>query len=566
MWRSLAIVIALTCAQPTYVFAQDGEKSELYGTDGFLGRISRGTEEVDRCVPPTDESKAERTARAADHYDRGLVLYEEGNYARAIDEFVVSYCDAPHPSAFYNIGQSYERLLAYEKAVAYFERYILEADEAAPNRKRAALRAEVLKKLPATIRVATEPPGALVILRGSTGVTARSKANSDQPILVRKGSYTMQIELAGYESVSADITAQIGQPYSYTFGLEPVKSPVRIDAEPGNARIFLNRRLVGFGSYVDTVAVGTYEIMVEAEGHETGNASLEVVADQTASLDIELKAQPTSGRTDLIWASGIGLAAASTATFDTILDQGNTVSVSTGLVGLGLGLGGAYLAVPRDISRASAWYIIGSTAIGATEGALITSYFSCKSYRARPQGDSRPCSDRDVAAGALVGSVGGAIFAATTSERLKLDGGDVAALHSGAVWGGVTGSLLLVNFDSDRRIREPMLFAGLNLGLVAGATLAARSDISVRRMALIDLAGVAGLVGGFAAGQAVDADRERLSHMSLIGMGTGLIAGTLLSRKVDQPGGRIGTIRTTFQSVEDSSGNPAGLAGISVLW
>jgi hypothetical protein len=80
-----------------------------------------------------------------------------------------------------------------------------------------------------------------------------------------------------------------------------------------------------------------------------------------------------------------------------------------------------------------------------------------------------------------------------------------------------------------------MLLAGLNLGVVAGAVLARGAEMSRGRVALIDLSGLGGTVAGFALGEAFDTNPERLSHFALVGMATGLIAGTWITRLLDEP-------------------------------
>src|SRR6266545_1101827 len=335
------------------------------GTRGFVDGLSKGTDEVDRCRPRTGHTDKQLIERAGDHYDRGVVLYEQGDYQAAVREFVVAYCDKPHPSMFYNIGQAYERVLDFERAVAYFERFILESDEKEPNRKRAAIRVDVLRSLPARILVATVPPGAEVTLAGETGVTARARANGVDPIEVRKGVYTMRVELPGHEPVVERVVAEIGRPYSYYFRLEPKKGVVRVAATPSDARIFLNDRLAGIGSYVETIPIGRYRLMVEAEGRPPRRQSLEVSAARTTDVVVNLPERPRSGRWELIIASGIVLGSASGTMADTLFDQ---ESVATSLIsagGVGVGFGAAYLGVPGDIPVGHSSYIIGSTIIGA---------------------------------------------------------------------------------------------------------------------------------------------------------------------------------------------------------
>ncbi len=511
---------------------------------GFLDRLSKGTDEVDRCRPRQGASEQQHIEHAADHYDRGLVLYEQGDYQAAVREFVVAYCDKPHPKMFLNIGQAYERMLDFEKAVAYFERFILETDDREPNRKRAAIRVEVLRGLPARIIVATVPPGAEVTLSGETGITARARANGTDPIEVRKGVYTMRVELAGHEPVVQRVVAEIGRPYSYYFRLEPKKGVVRVAATPSDARIFLNDRLAGIGSYTETVPIGRYRLLVEAEGRPQRDQQIEVSAGRTTDVTVRLPDRPRSGRWELIIASGLVLGSAAGGMADTLFDQDSAVTSLISVGGLGVGFGAAFLGVPRDIPVGTSSYIIGSTIIGAIEGAMVASMFAGEGcFSETPTidtdddgiPDTVKCDDDAVGGVALATGTAGLVFASLTASRFDLDAGDAALVNSGAMWGIASGALFWSSFDTDNEVLEPMLLAGLNLGVVAGAVLARGADVSRGRVALIDLSGLGGTVAGFALGQAFDTNTERLSHFALVGMATGLIAGTFITRLLDEP-------------------------------
>ena len=96
--------------------------------DGFIGR-RRVALEIDDCPPQPGLSPAEIKARGADHYDRGLVLYLQGDYPGSIAEFVSAYCLAPLPSLLKDIGQSYERSVRFERAITYFERYVMATND-----------------------------------------------------------------------------------------------------------------------------------------------------------------------------------------------------------------------------------------------------------------------------------------------------------------------------------------------------------------------------------------------------------------------------------------------------
>ena len=471
------------------------------------------------------------------------MLYEQGDYQAAVREFVVAYCDKPHPKMFLNIGQAYERMLDFEKAVAYFERFILETDDREPNRKRAAIRVEVLRSLPARILVATVPPGGEVTLSGETGITARARANGTDPIEVRKGVYTMRVELAGHEPVCSAWWPRSGGRTATTSGSSR-KGVVRVAATPSDARIFLDDRLAGIGTYVETVPIGRYRLLVEAEGRPQRGQQIEVTAGETTDINVRLPDRPRSGRWELIIASGLVLGSAAGGMADTLFDQDSAVTSLISVGGLGVGFGAAFLGVPRDIQVGTSSYIIGSTLIGAIEGAMIASMFAGEGcFSETPtedtDGDGIPdtvgCEDDAVGGVALATGSAGLLFASLTASRFDLDAGDAALINSGAMWGITSGALFWASFDTDNEVLEPMLLAGLNLGVVAGAVLARGAEVSRGRVALIDLSGLGGTVAGFALGKAVDTNPERLSHFALVGMATGLIAGTWITRLLDEP-------------------------------
>lgn len=541
--------------------APEAADEEGYGGTGWMDRVSKGTEEIERCRPRTGVDDKELKRRKADHYDRGVVLYEQGDYQGAIREFVTAYCDSPESSMFYNIGQAYERMLDYEKAVAYLERFILESPPEAPNRKRAEIRVDVLRRTAARILVASSPKGAEVTLSSETGVSARGRANSNVPIEVRKGTYTIRLEAPGFEPIEQKIVAEIGRPYSYYFQLEPKKGLLRVVASPSDARIFLGDRLVGIGSYSERVPVGSYKVAVEAEDRPTERRAVEVNAGRTSDLTVSLRQPPKSGRWELILASGLLLGTAAGGTVGALFDQEPAVSFLVGVGGLGIGFGGAYLGVPDDVPVGTSSYIIGSTLIGAGEGAAIASLFACgeKTVTDSEGEHLRIDCDRgaeEINGATLAGAAAAGGFAALTASRFDLSAGDAALINSAGLWGTASGVLFWASLDREPSVFGPMILAGLNLGVVVGATLSARAEPSRGRMSLIDLSGLAGTVGGFALGQAFDSPDERLAHFALVGMATGLITGTWLTRNTDEP-------KTVFRPTVATTGTGGALFGLA---
>jgi hypothetical protein len=502
---------------------------------GFIGGGTH-TDEIDRKCPDRTRAATSDAQRdsASEHYQHGSTMYVQGDFENAIEEFVAAYCDAPHPDMLKNIAQSYERLLDFEKAVAYFSRYILELPpDATELREQISFRVDVLSKLQARIQVATEPAGASVVLTSDTGTVAQGIANSEEPILVRKGTYEMRIELSGHEVVTRSIDVKIGQPYSYYFRLEPLKGQLRVITEPGDARIFIDKRLVAIGSYTEQVPIGSHAIAVESPGWQPRSQEVEVNPGAARAVVLKLDRPPRSGRSQLLVASTIAGAAFGGGALTTVFEQGPLAGGGGALVGLAIGFGGGYFGVPRDISVGHSSYIINTSWIGGVEGAGIASLFACDSS----QSDGGPNCQRVTGGAALLSGVGGTLFGALTADRFNPDSGDAALLASGGIWGSISGLLFVSVFENDTRLVAPLGLAGLNLGITAGALLARRMSVSRGHMALIDLAGLAGMIAGVALVDVVTPGErgERLPHFALIGMTTGLITGAYLTRNMDEP-------------------------------
>lgn len=506
---------------------------------GASGR-GAGTEEVDTCTRPLGIEAIQAENQAADHYDRGINLYEQGDYEGAIEEFISAYCHKPSYPVLKDIAQSFERMVDYEKAVAYLERYISETPaDRLEERQVQSARVQVLRSLPARVRIATAPPGAAVTLSSPSGVRARGLSNHDEPLLIRKGVYTLTIELDGHETVTETIEVKIGQPYSYYYRLEPTKGTLRVMAIPATARIFIDKRWVALGSHLDTLPIGTYVIEVEADNHLPARREV-ALTEAGQRLTVTLAPRPRAGRTELLIAASVGGAAWGGSAAVTIFGDDGLLGAAGTALGLGIGLGGSYLGIPHDIGVGTSSFIMGSTLIGGAEGLLLSRFLSCGSTQNLETGvhESDDCNEEVIAGATLASSVAGAVFGAVVGPRLELSAGDAAIINSSALWGAIGGMLFYAVFEADARVDDPLVFSGLNLGILTGALVAQRTDTSRAHVALIDLAGLAGLIVGASVANIITEETsssEQGPHFALAGMTLGLITGAYLTRHMDEP-------------------------------
>ncbi len=536
----------------------------LLGTGGIARAAPLA---IDDCPAVTEADPQKVLDRASEHYDRGLVLYLQGDYEGAVQEYVSFMCLVPSGTdVLYNIGQSYERLLEFELAIAYYQRYVSTKQEDDAERRQVSSRIRVLENLNARIQVATLPEGATVTFIDEAGVRrARDRPRKDG-FELRAGKYEMIVEYPGYTTVRRTIEPRIGKPYSYYFQLEPRTGKLVINAEPADARIFVDDKLVGIGRYTTEVPGGDYQVVVEANGRVSESRLAEVVADRPTEVTVKLPPRAKSGRTQLLVASAVAGSILGSVAL-TSLDQGLGRSSIGFFGGLGVGFLGAYIGVPGDIEVGTSSYIITSGMIGLLEAGLITGLFQ----------DAAESEAFDTIGPVAAGGMAlGAGFAILTADRFELDAGDAALLNSGALWGTVGGSLFAVVFELQAKVREGLILGGLNLGIAGAALLGRQVEYSRRHVALIDLAGLAGMGIAVAIQSAyddattdtsmVDPDApsdggERTAHYALVGMGAGLAAGAYLTRNMDVP--KVGKLAPVVKIGKDASGADSTIIGIS---
>lgn len=491
--------------------------------------------EIDNC-PPKPLLLPDRMRKiAAEHYDRGDVLYVQGDYVGAVSEFIASYCLIPHYSVLKDIGQSYERQLEYSRAIAYLKRYVdgvpanatPSACGPAPqeDKRNVAARVEVLSSLPARINVATEPTGAEITLTDDQGIVARSISTAGgAQLLARAGTYRITMTKPGFVTRTEDISVEIGKPYSQFFPLSRESGHLSVQAIPGNARLFLDDRFVGIGRYEADLAGDDYTLLVEASDRISERRKIEVKPRQTERVVVQLSPRPQSGRLQLLvfapFAGGAVLGGSLNGTSDSVAAIG-------ALGGLAIGGVAGYIAIPDDIPLGTS-----SAAITGSLAGLGLGLFSALA--------ADGVEDNDYVGPAVAfGTVAGGAAGYYGASRLGLSAGDAALINSGMVWGGVYGGLFAAAFDNPETIDYSLAAGGLGLGLITSGLLVRSFSISRAHAALIDLGGVGGLV--LSAGvrslidRGEDASGERQANFALGGITIGLAGAALATRNFDDP-------------------------------
>lgn len=159
-----------------------------------------------------DDRQAART-----QFERGVGLYESGEYQNALEAFQEAYRLAPHPAVRVNMANCYEHLDRPIEAIHHFERYLAEA-ETAPRPQRREVQAALarLRQLVGEVRLSIAPDGALVTVDG----TETRRAPVLEPFLLGRGTHTVEVRLDGYVSTREEITVAGGETQRVAIRLE----------------------------------------------------------------------------------------------------------------------------------------------------------------------------------------------------------------------------------------------------------------------------------------------------------------------------------------------------------
>jgi tetratricopeptide (TPR) repeat protein len=566
---AIVAIVSIGAGASTTAHAQSGDPRTRDA--GYIGK-EIPILEIDDCPPPPQVAPDELRKIGSEHFERGEVLYVQGDYKGAVNELVAAYCISPYYTILKDIGQAYERELDYEKAIAYLERFVMNvpkdaqrANTCSPDpldeRKNVIARINVLGALKAKILINTDPADSKITLSNDAGIAGRGR--SGQELEVAGGRYQVLIEHEGYHPVTQEVPAKIGKPYTIFTKLEPLKGKLRVRVVPADARLFLDNRQVGAGAFESELPGGRYKLTAEASGRLAVSREIEVFPNRDTPVSFELPPQPQVGRRQLLAYATVGgafaggfLSAAST--------NGGLIVGGIG-AGAGAGFLGTYFGTSKDIPLGTSSLTITSSLIGGTAAGAASFLVTDDPQRVLPA----------IGGGLIVG--GGIGYYA--GSRLRVRPGDAAVINSGALWGGVTGGLFVGSFNADQKIGAGIVLSGLGMGTLGGVLMTRYFTVSRGRAALIDVGGTIGIFVGIAienvvsqancdqsgdpnceATQSQEAS-ERTANYSLGGLAAGLIIAGVLTRNMDAPKLSVSPVMTKTTTPGGKSTTTFGFGG-----
>src|SRR5215831_4785278 len=98
------------------------------------------------------------TKQARDHYQKGMVYFQSGDYPNAVAELKQAYQIKRIPGLLFNIGQTYRKMDDTDMSIFYFDKFLKEAPPNAPQRGEAEKILGELRAKKGQGQVAVPPP------------------------------------------------------------------------------------------------------------------------------------------------------------------------------------------------------------------------------------------------------------------------------------------------------------------------------------------------------------------------------------------------------------------------
>jgi hypothetical protein len=319
------------------------------------------------------------TAQARSHYEMGLKLFDAREHEQALIEFSKANEIKPRPAALFMMAQCEYLMGRLKDASVHYQRYATEN----PSGEFAELardRVESIAKRPSTIVVNSVPEDVSVRI-APENEAARVVASGEAPnnFSIPRGRYRVDVSKPNYLGETRIVDIDVGETKPLFFKLDPIPARLEIETHPRGATLYVNGNRAR-NPYRQDVPPGRVEIFAEATDYESRTTELTLAPGEqkllTGDNRLRLTYVQRSGRPELLFASGLmgallGAGAIAAAIGQDFEGQ-NVASIALitggGVAGAVAGSVVATPLIPRYIPDNQAFFVLGTTWIGAAEG------------------------------------------------------------------------------------------------------------------------------------------------------------------------------------------------------
>lgn len=238
--------------------------------------------------PPLEDTL---TGEAKTDYAAAKVLYGDGDYAGALVKFSAAYDASKDPRLLWDMAACQKNLRHYAKVIALVHRYLDEGGSALSEQDKSDARALLVAIEPFTAQLTIDvnQPGSKIYVDSElVGTSPLPK-----PVVVDIGMRQIRVTKPGY--VEFDKALPVGGAKDVTEKVELREKPhigkLSVSSSPG-ARITLDGKQVGKGSFSATVPSGRHTLRVTAPGMRPYSSAVVIQDNETRNVDVVLEPIP----------------------------------------------------------------------------------------------------------------------------------------------------------------------------------------------------------------------------------------------------------------------------------
>ncbi len=253
------------------------------------------------------------TGMAKAEYAAARILYDDGDFAGALEKLRSAYEISKDPRLLWNMAACQKNLRHYAEVVRLVDRYLSEGQGyvSDTDRSDATSLLDTVKDFISRVEVTCNEPGATVFVdEVSAGTTPLSA-----PLPVDMGSHKIRISKAGFVDFSTAAELPGGRPFSVNAELvaERHQGKLRVVAEPEDV-LQIDGKAVGTGLWEGVLQSGTHSVYVTAKGKIPHQTEVAITDNQVSSLHVSLEDRPVqlidhSGVPTWVWIAGGALIA-----------------------------------------------------------------------------------------------------------------------------------------------------------------------------------------------------------------------------------------------------------------
>ncbi len=264
----------------------------------LLGALSLVTPRA--FADPPREGVSANKAEAAQRFDRGLTLFNEGDNAGALAEFKQTYALMPNPIVLYNIGLVYAAMGRPVDAVDALSPVVDSATLSPEQRERAKKTLSDQQARIGRVTITTEPAGARIDIDGVE--VARTPLSA--PLRVAEGSHVIGAVAEGYAHAHKEILVAGDADASLNFELvlSQAKRPANltVHSRVPDAEVRLDDQAVGKTPLATSVSLpaGVHQLELRRAGYQTLRKQVELGEGATGEVSLDLPIDAAALATD----------------------------------------------------------------------------------------------------------------------------------------------------------------------------------------------------------------------------------------------------------------------------